>query len=319
MKNMNRKGAIIEIGTNSVKFLTASVKGFNTIEIYRNDRQITRSGEGLEETGVLSAGAMERTIGAVKDYTKIARSDGFEDIVVFGTYSLRRAGNSGDFINSIKAETGVETRILSGQQEAFMTRKGVLLNHPGKSGKEHVIIDIGGGSTEVVYGSWAGSLPVGCVNMTEEMITDDPPCKEGIIRINSRVRDLLISNISFLNPGQKNSFVGVGGTVVTVAALSLGLTEYDPDRIHGTVINPEDLRFQLEKLCCVKLRERREILCFDRKRADVIIAGMAILNSFFKYFSMDNLRVSVLNIIHGMFYDCFAGEDIRGVSNEFSF
>ena len=316
---MNRKGAIIEIGTNSVKFLTACVKGFNTIESYRYNRSITRSGEGLEETGVLSAEAIERTLEAVKDYVQIAGNEGFEEIIAFGTHSLRRARNSGEFINLVKMETDIDTRILSGQQEAFMTRKGVLLNHPEKSGKEPVIIDIGGGSTEVIHGSWSASLPVGCVNMTEEMIPDDPPRDEEIIRINSRVRDLMISHISFLNPGQKHTFVGVGGTVVTVSALSLGLTEYEPDKIHSTIIKPEDLRFYLEKLCSVKLGERREILNFDRKRADVIIAGMAILNSFFKYFSMDNLRVSVLNIIHGMFYDCFAGEDIRGVSDEFSF
>ncbi len=319
MKNLNRKGAVIEIGTNSVKFLTAAVKGFNKIEIFRSNRRITRSGEGLEETGVLSDGAIERTVGAVKDYAQIAKSEGFEDIIVFGTHSLRRAGNSEYFIELIKMEIGIDTKILSGQQEAFMTRKGVLLNHPCKFGKESVIIDIGGGSTEVVHGSWAGSLPVGCVNMTEEMITEDPLCNEGIVRINSRVRELLLSNISFLNPGQNHDFVGVGGTVVTTAALSLGLTEYEPDKIHGAVISPDALRLQMDKLCSVSLEERRDILCFDRKRADVIIAGMAILNSFFKYFSMDNLRVSVLNIIHGMFYDCFAGEDIRGVSDEFSF
>lgn len=319
MKNNERKGALIEIGTNSVKFLTARVTGFNNIEIYRYNRRITRSGEGLEETGILSDEAVKRTLSAVRDYTETARSEGFEEIIAFGTHSLRKAGNSGEFIKLIKEEAGIETRVLTGQQEAFMTRKGVLLNHPGKLGKEPVIIDIGGGSTEVVHGSWAGSLPVGCVNMTEEMINEDPPCNEGIIRINSRVRDLLISNISFLNPGQKNSFVGVGGTVVTVSALALGLTEYEPDKIHGSVINPEQLRMQMERLCSIKLDERREILSFDRKRADVIIAGMAILNSFFKYFSMDNLRISVLNIIHGMFYDCFAGEEIRGVSNEFSF
>ena len=309
MKESDLKGAVIEIGTNSVKFLTGCVKGCNKIEVFRYNREITRSGEGLNKTGKMSDNAMERTLDTLKRFHNIAKENQIPKTIAFGTHSLRTAKNADVFIKRVKEETGIDVVVLTGQEEAFMTHTGVLLNYQKDSGKEPVIIDIGGGSTEIIHGSWANSLPVGCVNLTEEIIGDDEPCDEDLVRISSRVRDLLLSRVTFLNPGQKNEFVGVGGTVNSVAALSLGLKEFDPDKMQGFVIEADDLRNQILKLSSMTLDERRKLMRFDPKRADVIVAGMVILNTFFRYFSIETFKVSIFNIIHSMFYDCFCREN----------
>jgi len=302
------KGAIIEIGTNSVKFLVGSITGINKVETYQYRREITRLGEGLFRTGRLSGAPMERTIKTIKKYQEMARDARCSEVLIFGTHALRTAENADDFLDRLRKETGLDIEVMSSLEEAFMTRNGVLLELPKRVGTEPVIIDIGGGSTEIIHGIWARSLPVGCVNLTENYLEGDPPNIDDLARISSRVRELLLANVTFINPGQRHSCVGVGGTINAYAALLLGLEEFNPERIHGFSISPETLKSCIEKLSSIPLAERRKIMKFDPDRADVIIAGMTILHAFFKFIMVDGFSVSINNIIHGKFYDHFSKE-----------
>ncbi|MCE1247419.1 MAG: hypothetical protein LWY06_12300 [Firmicutes bacterium] len=304
--NEHSVGAVIELGANSVKTLIGKVSGKNRIQVISQKRKITRLSEKLQETGVLADNAMERTLECIKEFKAQAENAGAENFCVFGTHPLRAASNGSEFVERVKEQTGLQIRVLSGDEEAFATRSGVMLNYEKGPSGEPVIIDIGGGSTEVVLGIRSKSIPIGCVNLTESLISSDPPSDSEIIRLTSRVRDYLIKEISFITPGKRLDCISVGGTAVTLAALKLNMEHFDPWVVHGTRISRGELRDQLFKLSSVKLGERKEILCFDPDRADVIIAGLIILDTFFRFISAEEFAVSVYNIIHGVFYEHFS-------------
>jgi exopolyphosphatase/guanosine-5'-triphosphate,3'-diphosphate pyrophosphatase len=299
-------GAVIELGANSVKFLAGKVLGKNRIQVISHKRQITRLSENLQQSGELAESAMQRTLSCVEEFKHQAEEAGAERFAIFATHPLRVASNAGVFIDEVRSATGLETRVLSGEEEAFATRSGVMLNYDKKAGGEPVIIDIGGGSTEVVLGIRSKSMPMGCVNLTESLITSDPPSDRDIIRITSKVRDFLIDEISFITPGKRLNCISVGGTAITLAALHHKMKIFDSMAVHGTKISRKELNQQLEHLSSITLDLRKEILCFDPDRADVIIAGLIILHTFFSFISAEEFAVSVYNIIHGVFYEHFS-------------
>lgn len=299
------KGAVIEIGTNSVKFFLGKIIGKNRIETLRHQRQITRLGEGLEEKGVLNNEAMARTGKAIGDYWQIAHSEGVNDILIFGTHALRVSNNAPQFLEMIKSETGREAQVLTGQKEAFMTRRGILLNQADIGETESLIIDIGGGSTEIISGIRSRSLPIGCVSMTESLMMEDSPDNNSLIRVNSRIRDILLNELRFINPGRHRYCIGVGGTALAAVALAAHVDGFQPDLLQEARVTSQQIRKVMQQLSSKTSQERREILKFDPDRADVIIGGLLILNAFFNYAGVENFRVSIFNIIHGMFYEYY--------------
>lgn len=300
------RGAAIEIGTNSVKYFLGKVIGKNRIERIGQGVEITRLGKGLQPGGFLREDSIERTLRTVGKFRDMAQKEGIDDIIVFGTQSLRISKNPDDFIERVRKELNLDVEVIPGDWEAHLTRVGVLLDFPKEERGEPVIIDIGGGSTEVIMGISTKSIPMGCVNLTETMIHRDPPDRESLIRLHARIRDQFIEEITFLNPGHKADCVGVGGTIVTLAMLSLGLEEFSSDKIHGVEIKEETVKEIFSRLTNMNLEERKGLIKFDPGRADVIIAGMAILQAFFNFIAMHRFTVSIYNIIHGIFYDYYS-------------
>lgn len=300
------RGAAIEIGTNSVKYFLGKVIEKNRIRKIGQGVEITRLGKGLQPGGFLREDSIECTLSTVGKFRDIAQKEGIDDIIVFGTHALRISKNSDYFIERVRKELGLDVEVLPGDREAHLTRVGVLLDFPSEKGREPVIIDIGGGSTEVIMGICTKSIPIGCVNLTETMIHTDPPDKESLIRLHARIRDHFIEEITFLNPGHKTDCVGVGGTIVTLAMLSLGIKEFCPDKIQGVEIREETIKEIFSILTNMNLEERKELIQFNPDRADVIIAGMAILQAFFSFISTYRFTVSIYNIIHGKFYDYYS-------------
>jgi exopolyphosphatase/guanosine-5'-triphosphate,3'-diphosphate pyrophosphatase len=270
--------AAVDLGTNSTRLLVADVDG-DVQEVVRRLR-ITRLGEGVDARGKLLPLPIARVRNVLAEYRRELELHGAQRTLCIGTSAVRDAENGEAFLGEIEWSYGFSTRLLSGDEEADLTLRGVGAVEPGT-----LVVDIGGGSTEVqLVGSDAReSLQLGCVRLTERF-------GEDVHAIRSYVRGALPE----LEP---DCAVGVAGTVTTLAALDLGLAEYDPERTHGHRLSTDAAREQCARLATLTLAERERIM--EPGRAPVIVAGAAILVAILEHYDLDEIRVSERDILHG--------------------
>jgi exopolyphosphatase/guanosine-5'-triphosphate,3'-diphosphate pyrophosphatase len=270
--------AAVDLGTNSTRLLVADVEDTVT-EVVRR-LAITRLGEGVDERRRLLPVPVARVRNVLSDYRRELESLGAQRTLCIATSSVRDAENGEAFLGEIEWSYGFTTRLLSGDEEAELTLRGIGAVEPGT-----LVVDVGGGSTEVqlVGSGIRESLQVGCVRLTERF-------GEDVEAIRAHVRGLL--------PGlEAEQAVGVAGTVTTLAALDLGLAEYDPQRIHGHVLSRQAAAEQCARLAALSLAERERLI--EPGRAPVIVAGAAILVEILDSYGLDAIRVSERDILHG--------------------
>ncbi|HET7265395.1 MAG TPA: hypothetical protein VFL28_12045 [bacterium] len=274
---MTRRAAI-DIGTNSVRLLVADVPdaGQPGPAVRPVDRRlaITRLGEGLHDGGIITTAAAARTTAAVEEYVARARALQAGGVTVAATYAVRAARNP----ELLLSRLSVPVRILSGEEEAAAGFRGVVLGLAELDGGEPlVVLDVGGGSVEVTWGTARRgiqgdrSLPVGSVVMTHRAIAHDPPLPAEISALADTLAAALDPVVVPLRGGRR--LIGVGGTVTTLAAMAQRLTPYDPDRVHGYALTGGVVDELLETMCRAPLAERRRLPGLQPERADVIIAG----------------------------------------------
>jgi exopolyphosphatase / guanosine-5'-triphosphate,3'-diphosphate pyrophosphatase len=270
--------AAVDLGTNSTRLLVADANG--TLEEVVRRLEITRLGEGVDERRRLLPVPIARVRNVLSAYRRELESLGAERTLCIATSAVRDAENGEAFLGEIEWSYGFTTRLLSGDEEAAMTLRGIGAVAPGT-----LVLDIGGGSTEVqVVGSDVQeSLDVGCVRMTERF-------GEDLEEIRAHVRGLLPH-------ARPERAVGVAGTVTTIAALDLGLDGYAPERTHGHVISREAVAEQTERLAAMTVEERAEIV--EPGRAPVIVAGAAILSEVLDTYEIDAIQASERDILHG--------------------
>jgi exopolyphosphatase/guanosine-5'-triphosphate,3'-diphosphate pyrophosphatase len=271
--------AAVDLGTNTTRLLVAQVEDGRVEELHRESR-ITRLGEGVEARGRLLPLPIARVRNALSDYRRTAESLEAERILLVATSAVRDAENGEAFLGEIEWSYGFTTQLLSGDDEAELTRRGV-----GELGPSTLLVDVGGGSTELVLGDFQTSLPLGSVRFTERF-GDDPAASI------SAARDLLPA----LEP---HDAVGVAATITSIAALDLGLDEYDRERVHGHVLTRDGARQQLERLTALRLDERRLVPALEPERAPVIVAGGAILVAILDAYGLDAIRVSERDLLDG--------------------
>jgi exopolyphosphatase/guanosine-5'-triphosphate,3'-diphosphate pyrophosphatase len=271
--------ASVDLGTNSTRLLVADVNGELT-EVVRR-LAITRLGEGVDERGKLLPLPIARVRNVLTDYRRELEALGAERTLAIGTSALRDADNGEAFLGEIEWSYGFTTRLLSGEEEAALTLRGI-----GDLATGTLVVDIGGGSTElqVVGADTRTSLQIGCVRLTERF-------GEDVAAIRAHVHDVLPEL-------EAARAVGVAGTVTTIAALDLGLSEYDPEQIHGHSISREAATTQLERLAALSLGER-EALGVEPGRAAVIVAGAAILAEILDRYGVEAIEASERDILHG--------------------
>ncbi|HWH06880.1 MAG TPA: hypothetical protein VNT23_10675 [Gaiellaceae bacterium] len=271
--------AAVDLGTNSTRLLVADVAGDGIEEVVRR-LVITRLGEGVDRRRRLLPLPIARVRNVLSDYRRELESLGAERTLCIATSAVRDAENGEAFLGEIEWSYGFTTRLLSGDEEAELTLRGLGAAEPGT-----LVVDIGGGSTEVqVVGSRVReSLQVGCVRLTERF-------GEDVGAIRAHVRPLLPDAAPV-------RAIGVAGTVTTLAALDLGLERYDPERVHGHVLSAEAARAQTERLAALPLAERERLI--EPGRAPVIVAGAAILLEVLDRYGLDAIRVSERDILHG--------------------
>ena len=270
--------AVVDLGTNSTRLLVADANG--TLDEVVRRLEITRLGEGVDARRVLLPVAIARVRNVLVDYRREAEALGAERVLCIATSAVRDAENGEAFLGEIEWSYGFATRLLSGEEEAEMTLRGIGAVEPGT-----LVVDIGGGSTEVqlVGTSVRASLDVGCVRMTERF-------GEDVAAVRAHVRGILPE----ARPARA---VGVAGTVTTLAALDLGLAKYDPERIHGHELSREAVERQTARLAAMTVEERAQIV--EPGRAPVIVAGAAILAEVLERYGLDAIRASERDILHG--------------------
>ena len=299
-----RRVAAVDLGTNSTRLLVADVYDGRVDEVARR-LQITRLGEGVDAGRRLLPGPIARVRECLSSYRDELEALGAERTLAIATSAVRDAENGEAFLRDIARDYGFETQLLSGDEEALLTiagaTAGVELAGPV------LVVDIGGGSTEVVHGTadrvdFHVSLDIGSVRLTERFLPSDPPTAGELADAAAAARSLLAHRVPacrHTGGTDRPRALGVAGTVTALAALDLGLTDYDPDRIHGHVLSGAAVDGLLEHLAALPLAERRRLPGLEPERAPVIVAGAVILREFLRHMGLAALEASEHDILHG--------------------
>jgi exopolyphosphatase/guanosine-5'-triphosphate,3'-diphosphate pyrophosphatase len=293
--------AAVDLGTNSTRLLVADVEDGRIADVERETR-VTRLGEGVDERRRLLPLPVTRVRNVLTGYRRTLESLGAERTLAIATSAIRDAENGEAFLGEVEWSYGFATRLLSGHEEALMMFRGVTSERT--LGPGTVIVDVGGGSTELVAGEpegvrWHDSLDIGSVRLTERFLHSDPPTQDELDACATAVRALLAERVPDEIRSGTRSAVGVAGTITSLAALALGLEEYDRDRVHGFELTAEALDEQLARLAAVPVVERRKLRPLDPDRAPVIVAGAVIAREALAFFGLDRLKISERDILDG--------------------
>ena len=284
--------AAVDIGTNSTRLLVADVEDGSVRELDRR-LEITRLGEGVDERRILLPQAIARVRNVLAEYRRAAEEAGAERTLAFATSAVRDADNGEAFLGEVEWSYAFKTRLLGGDKEALLTFRGVSAGREVAPGT--VVIDVGGGSTELILGGPDGvafhtSLDLGCVRLTERFGTDFGAAA-------AHVRDVLAGSVpAEVRP---RAVIGVAGTITTIGTLDLGLDEEDPEIVHGHGLSAETVAAWTERLEGMTVEEIRALRGMHPDRAPVIAAGAVVVHETLVYFGLETLEVSEHDIMHG--------------------
>lgn len=292
--------AAIDCGTNSLRLLVTDVRGDRKQDVVREMR-VVRLGQGVDETGRFHPDALERTLAVTREFGELATVLGAERVRFCATSAARDASNADELVDGVRSVLGIELEILTGEEEAQASFLGATRSVPGSA----LVVDIGGGSTELVVGAdgdveWSHSFDVGSVRLTERFLRGDPASVDEVTALESYLDGLLRPQVAGLEP--VTSFVGVAGTITTVAAHALELPSYDSSRIHGARLSVDDVRTACLSLLRMSVADRRALPFMHPGRADVIGAGAMILDAVLATVPLatDTVTVSEHDILDGI-------------------
>ncbi len=294
----------LDVGTNTVLMLVAEVRADGEVRRLADFSRITRLGRGVDRSGRLDPESAARTLEAIVEFALQARALGAEKIVTAATAALRDASDGAAFIASVARRAGVELEVVSGETEARLSYLAVVNGLHIDRARTLVIVDIGGGSTELVRSEPGRdlqmvSLQIGSVRLTERIVHHDPPAAGEIAELR-RVIDAAIDGFGLGRSPQTDILVGIAGTVTTVCAVALGLKTYDPAIVHGYRLTRGDVEGVLTRLGSLRLEERKRLPGIVEGRADVIFAGTMILSRVMERAGVDSVLVSDQGVRWGL-------------------
>jgi exopolyphosphatase/guanosine-5'-triphosphate,3'-diphosphate pyrophosphatase len=302
--------AVVDIGTNSTRLLIADVDGEGDAPITEVDRRsiVTRLGEGVDANGRLGEEPQQRVFAALDEYAQAIEEHGAERRKAVMTSAVRDAENGAEFAAAVRDRYGLEGRTLSGDEEARLTFLGATAARDRSDGTKLLVIDIGGGSTELVVGArgeveFHVSTQAGVVRHTERHIHTDPPAREELAELGRDVRPLLEESVWPETRSSIRAAVAVAGTATQAAAIDLELEPYDASRVEGHVLTVERLGELLDRLAAMPLAERRQVPGLDPDRAPTIVAGLVILTEALEAFGLGSVEVSERDILWGVALD----------------
>jgi exopolyphosphatase/guanosine-5'-triphosphate,3'-diphosphate pyrophosphatase len=346
-----RRVAAIDVGSNSTRLLVADVDvgrasrgdgepgdggvdhGGGVRALERQSR-VTRLGRGVDLSGQLADEAIEATCAAIGDYLGICREHDVEKVAAIATSAVRDASNGAAFVAELRERFALSARVFDGEEEARLTYRGATAERP--PAVSTLVIDIGGGSTEIVVGNGAeigfhASLQAGVVRHTERHIASDPPTTAELEALAADVRGLIEASLTRPpepsrsgapfplhawerrtgtageGPVPVEAGIAVAGTPTSLAAVELGLEPYDPARVHGHVLSLATIQRELSRFASAPLAERAAIPGLHPDRAPTIVAGCVILVEAMRAFELDRIRVSEHDILFGTALEAAAG------------
>lgn len=307
---MRMRVAAIDIGTNTARLLVAEESGGGN---YRDlDRRLifTRLGQGVDAAGAINDDAMKRTLGAIAEFSAVCGEFEVARVRVAATSAVRDASNRSMFLEAARTLTGVDSEVLTGSDEARLSYIGAVADLEPDF---YLVCDIGGGSTEYVLGSSsepggaggptdieAVSIDIGSVRLTERHLRHDPPEEEELTKLETEIDEALDVAAAGVARASEAILVGVAGTVTSLAALSLKLRTYEPHKTHLSRLTEAQVRRLYRRLALMTLDERKRLPGLPAGRADVIVAGSAILLRSMERWSFAEVIVSEKDILDGL-------------------
>jgi exopolyphosphatase / guanosine-5'-triphosphate,3'-diphosphate pyrophosphatase len=300
-----RRMAAIDLGTNSIRLLVARLtQGQGLLQDLARDMVITRIGQGVDRTGRIAADALSRTLRVLEGYCRRARALRAERIHLAATSAVRDASNRDELADAVLLLTGGPMEVLTGEEEAALSFLGATrgLDYPAP----YLVLDTGGGSTEFVVGGpepkASISTNIGSVRLTERLIHHDPPSFDELEALERTIEDELNRVEDRIAVHDAQTLIAVAGTATTVQAIALGLPEYDPERLHRSILFRDEAERVFRLLADMTTEERRALPVMAPGREDVIPAGAAILMSVMRRWGFQEALVSETDILDGIAY-----------------
>jgi exopolyphosphatase/guanosine-5'-triphosphate,3'-diphosphate pyrophosphatase len=298
---MNSRLSIIDLGTNTILMVTARIAPDGSITVLSDEHQIARLGRGVDASRRILPEAFDRVERFLLDYRAIAERLGSERILAFGTSALRDAANREEFVAEMIRRTGIAIDVIDGSDEAELTYRGALFGLTLQ--KEHqLVLDIGGGSTEIALGSNARldksiSIDIGAVRISERYLKELPPSSDSIAAARSELASELARAFDLDSDVEA---IGVAGTVTTLGAIDAGMQIWDAEQLDGWKLSAESITEQVARLERMTLEEIAAIPQIPAQRADVILGGSIILEEFMRRYALPSITVSTRGLRYGM-------------------
>jgi exopolyphosphatase/guanosine-5'-triphosphate,3'-diphosphate pyrophosphatase len=296
--------AVVDIGTNSTRLLVADVDDAGVLTEVERRTEVTRLGQGVDRDGVLADDAMQRVHATLADYRRRIDSLGAQRAVAALTSAVRDAANGVEFTVRVRDEHGLDARTIDGDEEARLTFLGATSSRPADDLIPTVVIDIGGGSTELVVGSGSEvsfhvSTQVGVVRHSERHVHTDPPRGEELDALAADVRATLAASVPPEVRASAHAAIAVAGTPTSLAAIDLDLECYSTDIVHRHLLTREACERMLARLAALPVSDRRRVRGLHPDRAPTIVAGAVMLIEALRLFDLQATEVSDQDILHG--------------------
>ena len=309
MASNGTRTAVVDIGSNSTRLLVADIEDGRVEEVDRRTR-VTRLGRGVDLSGKLSDDSIEAVCDTIAEYVAAYDEQGADAITAIATSAVRDAENGEAFIAELRERFGLNARVIDGHTEARLTYRGATAEHPPS--EPTVVIDIGGGSTELTIGTGADlvfhtSLQAGVVRHTERHVNSDPPTAKELDALAGDIRAVLEAEVAGEEGANAAAGIAVAGTPTSLAAIELELDPYDPERVHGHVLSLQSIQRLLSQLASLPNADRAETVGLHPDRSPTIVAGTVILIELMRTFSLEEIQVSEHDILHGAALELAAG------------
>ena len=311
--------AAIDIGTNTFRLLIANVRFNPRKDLYSineifSERVITRLGAGISRNGLLRKEAITKSLTVLGKFSDILSRYEVHKISAVATSALREAKNSDEFLKKTKAATGLNIKIISGEDEAKKTASGMLMDIPAPD--TALMADIGGGSTELIFSrhgkpSFVHSLNLGVVYLADRYMKHDPPLKEDLIQmeryISQEIRKIVKPYLKLIthNSKLKTVFIGTAGTITTLAAVAKKLKIFEHKKIHHAILTRRKVENIFSAISGISSRERAEFIPFEPSRLDIIVPGTLILLKLMEIFNFKEITVSNYGLREGILIELY--------------
>lgn len=307
--------AAIDIGTNTFRLLIADIRHnrkTNNYDIEKicSERIITRLGEGISESGLIKKKAITRSIVVLRKFSDLISHYHVYKTSAIATSALRDAKNNYEFLKKVKETTGFQIEIISGDEEAKKTTLGVMAGL--KPPKTALVLDIGGGSTELIFTQrkkplLTKSINLGVVHLANKYMKNDPPLKKDLNQMDKKINQKIMSIVKPFKKlfSEDTVFIGTAGTVTALAAITQHLTKFEHSKIHNTKLTIEKIKNIFSDISTITAKERMKYLPFEPARLDIIVPGTLILLTLMKVFGLKEVIVSNYGLREGILIDLY--------------